>query len=164
MKADAEGGAQQSNDSSTSSSTGSSTSSSSSDVGDNINDQEGAVEDEEDVEEEEETESWADWIKRATNVAAEAAKRAGVVDWVEEQRRRKWQWAGHIARRDDGRWSKRLLEWEPPGGRRSWGRPVLRWEDTLCQFMKSKGEKWQSAAKDRIKWSSLEEEFVARRW
>ena len=160
MTGGTEGVAGQSNASSASGSTGSSTSSSSSDVGDGIHDKEGHEEDEE---EEDDDESWTEWIKRATNIAAEAAKKAGVVDWVEEQRRRKWQWAGHISRRDDGRWSKRLLDWEPFGGRRSWGRPVLRWEDTLCQFMKSKGESWQHAAKDRFKWSSWEEEFAARR-
>ena len=119
------------------------------------------IEDEEE-EEDDDDESWTEWIKRATKIAAEAAKKAGVVDWVQEQRRRKWRWAGHISRRDDGRWSTRLLDWEPAGGKRSWG--VLRWEDTLCRFTKSKRESWQHAAKERIKWSSWEEEFVASRW
>ena len=38
--------------------------------------------------EEDEEESWVDWIKRSTSMAVAAAKKAGVVDWVEEQRRR----------------------------------------------------------------------------
>ena len=38
------------------------------------------------------------------------------------------------------RWSRRLLDWEPLGGRRSWGRPLLRWEDALCYFAKTKGD------------------------
>ena len=97
-------------------------------------------------------------------MAADAARKAGVVDWVEEQRRRKWRWAGHVARREDGRWSRRLLDWEPLGGRRSWGRPVIRWEDTLCQFAKTKGETWTTAAKDKNKWGSWEDDFVAVRW
>jgi hypothetical protein len=25
----------------------------------------------------------------------------------------KWQWAGHISRRTDNRWGKRVLEWRP---------------------------------------------------
>jgi hypothetical protein len=115
-------------------------------------------------EEQEEAENWAEWIKRATNLAEAAAKKAGLVDWVEEQRRRKWRWAGHVARRDDGRWSRRLLRWEPHGGRRSWGRPALRWEDTICQFMRNKGEAWLEAAQDRFKWSSWEDEFASARW
>ena len=113
---------------------------------------------------EEEAESWQEWIRRTTNLASEAAKKAGVVDWVEEQRRRKWRWAGHVARRDDGRWSHRLLSWEPALGRRSWGRPVLRWEDPLSRFARTKGESWQKAARDRNKWSAWEDEFAAQRW
>ena len=56
------------------------------------------------------------------------------------------------------------MDWEPLGGRRSWGRPVIRWEDTLCQFAKTKGETWTTAAKDENKWGSWEEDFVAVRW
>ncbi|CAG9103151.1 unnamed protein product [Plutella xylostella] len=29
----------------------------------------------------------------------------------------KWQWAGHIARRTDGRWSRRVLKWRPRSGK-----------------------------------------------
>jgi hypothetical protein len=35
----------------------------------------------------------------------------------------KWQWAGHISRRIDNRWGKRVLEWRPRLGKRSVGRP-----------------------------------------
>ena len=112
----------------------------------------------------EESESWAEWVVRATNLAVEAARKAGVTDWVEEQRRRKWRWAGHVARRDDGRWSRRLMGWEPHGGRRAWGRPNLRWEDALVQFAKSKGKAWHKAAQDRGQWDAWEAEFAARRW
>ena len=84
--------------------------------------------------------------------------------WVEEQRRRKWRWAGHVSRRDDGRWSRRLLDWGPLGGRRSWGRPLLRWEDALCHFARTKGETWSKAGRDKVKWASWEDEFAATRW
>ncbi|KAI8421291.1 hypothetical protein MSG28_008327 [Choristoneura fumiferana] len=33
----------------------------------------------------------------------------------------KWQWAGHIARRADGRWGRKVLEWRPRIGKRSVG-------------------------------------------
>jgi len=49
-------------------------------------------------------ESWVDWIQRVTEEALAAMTRAGVPDWIEEQQRRKWRWAGHVCRRDDGRW------------------------------------------------------------
>ncbi|CAH2267515.1 jg22603 [Pararge aegeria aegeria] len=38
----------------------------------------------------------------------------------------KWQWAEHIARRTDGRWGLKVLEWRPRTGKRSVGRPPTR--------------------------------------
>jgi hypothetical protein len=35
----------------------------------------------------------------------------------------KYEWAGHISRRTDNRWGKRVLEWRPRLGKRSVGRP-----------------------------------------
>jgi hypothetical protein len=35
----------------------------------------------------------------------------------------KWQWAGHISRRTDNHWGKRVLEWRPRLSKRSGGRP-----------------------------------------
>jgi hypothetical protein len=43
----------------------------------------------------------------------------------------KWHWAGHISRRTDNRWGKRVLEWRPRLGKRSVGRPQARWSDDL---------------------------------
>jgi hypothetical protein len=31
----------------------------------------------------------------------------------------KWRWAGHISRRTDNRWGKRVLEWRPRLSKRS---------------------------------------------
>eukprot|EP00973_Karenia_brevis_P026169 3610686-Karenia_brevis.AAC.1 len=39
---------------------------------------------------EEALESYVDWIQRVTHEAEEAMSAAGVPDWVEESRRRKW--------------------------------------------------------------------------
>jgi hypothetical protein len=58
----------------------------------------------------------------------------------------KWQWAGHIARRTDGRWGGKVLEWQPRTGRRSVGRPPTRWTDDL---VKVAGRRWMRAAQDR---------------
>ena len=41
-------------------------------------------------------ESWADWIQRVTAEATNAMQKVGVPDWVEEQRKRKWTWCGHV--------------------------------------------------------------------
>ena len=32
------------------------------------------------------------------------------------------------------------------------------------EFAKTKGETWEKIARDRMKWSSWEDEFVAKRW
>ncbi|KAJ0184012.1 hypothetical protein K1T71_000435 [Dendrolimus kikuchii] len=56
-------------------------------------------------------------------------KRTKVTDIARKISKLKWQWAGHICRRTDGRWSKRVLEWRPRLGKRSVGRPPARWTE-----------------------------------
>eukprot|EP00973_Karenia_brevis_P092470 12412566-Karenia_brevis.AAC.1 len=48
-----------------------------------------------------ELENYVDWIRRATGVAESAMSKASLEDWVTTQRRWKWKWAGHAARRKD---------------------------------------------------------------
>ena len=36
-----------------------------------------------------------------------------IVDIALRTSKLKWQWAGHITRRADGRWGKKILEWRP---------------------------------------------------
>ena len=83
-------------------------------------------------------ESWVDFVKRSTHTALEAAEMADVKDWVILQRERKWRWAGHVARRSDGRWSTALLSWILQGGRRSRGHPAKRWGDEINTFFNKK--------------------------
>ena len=80
-------------------------------------------------------ETWVQWKQRTTREALHALKKVGIPDWAEEQRRRHWKWAGHVARRQDGRWSKRSLRWAPEG-RRAQGRPKRRWEDSLNEYFR----------------------------
>ena len=83
-----------------------------------------------------------------------------MADWVSEQKRLKWRWAGHVARRDDGRWSRRLLDWVPSAGARRVGRPSRRWEDDLRAFGRSIGQDWEQIAQNRETWAELEDQFV----
>ena len=39
-------------------------------------------------------------------------RRIGVED-IEGIAKQKWRWVGHIAGIEDGRWTKKLLEWRP---------------------------------------------------
>ena len=108
-------------------------------------------------------EDWVDWIRRTTHLAEEHCQRAGLEDWVAAVRRKHWRWAGHLARRTDGRWSSQLLSWVPLG-RRSRGHPCKRWSDALDEyFFKTVGlprGSWQVVAMDRLQWHSLEDDFV----
>ncbi len=46
----------------------------------------------------------------------------------------KWLWAGHIMRRTDNRWTKRVTEWQPRNSKRSQGRQRIRWRDEIAAF------------------------------
>ncbi len=48
-------------------------------------------------------ESWQEWLQRTARSLDAEVKKGAVADWVVEQRRRKWGWVGHVARRRDGR-------------------------------------------------------------
>ena len=91
-----------------------------------------------------------EWVSRATRIAEEHMRKAGVDDWVAAQRKRKWDYAGQVARREDGRWSTKLLAWEPAEGKRKRGHPKLRWRDDLDAFWQQKMQEqpgfWMIAA------------------
>jgi hypothetical protein len=80
-----------------------------------------------------------------------------VTDVVQKCSRLKWQWAGHICRRTDDRWSRRVLEWRPRLGKRSVGRPPARWTDDL---RKVAGGDWMAKTGDRALWRTLGEAYV----
>ena len=68
------------------------------------------------------------------------------------------RWAGHSHRMDDFRLLKRLLYGELSTGKRSLGRPKLRYKDTLKASLKQRGIPytiWEETAEDRPTWRSL---------
>ncbi|KAI8440994.1 hypothetical protein MSG28_009271 [Choristoneura fumiferana] len=85
------------------------------------------------------------------------APRTKVTDIARRIAKLKWQWAGHIARRTDGRWSQKVLEWRPRTGRRAVGRPPTRWSDDLIKIA---GSRWMRKAQDRSEWRALGEAYV----
>ena len=125
----------------------------------NSNDESIAAEREE-MGEEEQMESWAHWIQRTTREAVEAMRKTGVTDWVEEQRRRLWRWAGHVARRTDGRWSKKAVLWTPTGFRTK-GHPKKRWDDVINAYFSVQfgSRNWMRYAQDRDLWHAMEKSF-----
>ena len=59
---------------------------------------------------------------------------AKLEDWIVEQRKRTCEWAGHCARRDDNRWTRRLLDFQLKS-QRPRGRPKARWQDDIMKFV-----------------------------
>lgn len=53
----------------------------------------------------------------------EEIRKRTVDDVLERITRANWRWAGHIARSNDGRWTRRILEWQPRADKRGPGRP-----------------------------------------
>ena len=100
-------------------------------------------------------ECWVDYVSRSTHQAEYAAARAGGCSWVSCARQRKWKFAGSVARRMDGRWTRRLLNWAPwfrCSRKRSQGHPVTRWADSIMVYA---GGDWTDVAQDRLRWEQL---------
>jgi hypothetical protein len=57
----------------------------------------------------------------------------------------KWRWAGHISRRTDNRWGKKVLEWTTRLRKCSVGRRKARWSDDL---RRTTGRSWMRVAED----------------
>ena len=87
------------------------------------------------------------WIRSQTKIT----------DIISEVIKKKWKWAGHLARTTDNRWTKRLTEWRPWLGSRHQGRQQIRWCDDITGYV---GVKWMSIAQDRPRWSKLGEAFA----
>ena len=113
----------------------------------------------------EELEPWHEWIKRTTHEIEGDLSRWRVEDWVTAQRRRYYRWAGHIAHRNDNRWSALVLDWATEAGTcgagRVQARPRKRWDDLLENYFKELGHRgWRFIAANRDEWMRYETMFV----
>jgi ribonuclease HII len=70
----------------------------------------------------------------------------------------KWKWAGHVARREDGRWTTAVTEWTPRNGKRSPGRPFKRWRDEIDKYWGTPA--WKKHTRDRKYWKKHAEAFI----
>ena len=108
---------------------------------------------------------YVNWIKHATTKTNQLMDQFDVRDWVDEQRCRKWTWAGTVARRQDSRWTHEVLKWDPPDLKIR-GRPKTRWSDEINEYLtavngcQQAGKDWTMAALDKKKWSTLLKGFV----
>lgn len=78
-------------------------------------------------------------------------------DIIERAAESKWRWAGHVARRTDNRWTKRILEWRPREGHRNVGRPNTRWRDDIKRHA---GLVWMREAKNRKRWKEMGKAYI----
>ncbi|KAK2179694.1 hypothetical protein NP493_477g02021 [Ridgeia piscesae] len=54
---------------------------------------------------------------------------------IEQGRKRKWTWAGHVSRIRDNRWTLRITTWKSYERKRPRVRPVRRWKDELERLL-----------------------------
>ena len=66
------------------------------------------------------------------------------------------RWAGHVARRGEGKGVHRVLVGKPEG-KRPMGRPRRRWEDNIKMDLREVGGvgDWMELAQDRDRWRAL---------
>jgi hypothetical protein len=70
--------------------------------------------------------------QRAEGVTSDdLRKRSQLEDPICYAKKSKHRWAGHVARRTDGRWTRAVIEWLPRDVKRPRGRPATRWPDAL---------------------------------
>lgn len=84
-------------------------------------------------------------------------RKTKAIDALTYSKKLKWQWAGHVARLSDTRWTIKTTTWPGPSGHRKKGRPLTRWVDDIIKVADTR---WIQVAADRERWSSLEEAFT----
>ena len=115
-------------------------------------------------------EEWRDTMSRMKQRVKAAKELSSMRDWSAELSKRKWRWAGEIAKLDESRWPRKLVEWSPnqvqqqtwSPVKRKVGRPRTRWEDPLNAYSKTKGYRdWLHFAQSAPEhWNSCEDEYL----
>lgn len=96
--------------------------------------------------------SWQDKVPNT-----EVLSRANLPSMFTMLRQRRLRWLGHVRRMDDGRIPKDILYGELRSGKRSTGRPQLRFKDVVKRDMKALDidvRSWEDLAADRPRWRS----------
>jgi Reverse transcriptase (RNA-dependent DNA polymerase) len=88
-----------------------------------------------------------EWVRQQT----------GVQDIIVRIKQLKWQWAGHVARTIDNRWTRAVTEWLPLDQKRKKARPKVRWEDDIKKYI---GVTWMRVGRNRKAWKHHEEAFI----
>ena len=105
-------------------------------------------------------EDWVTFVQRAAHKVDSISANHGMENWIQLYRKKKWKFAGHLARTADNRWSKLAVMWLPNNGRgRSRGAPCTRWSDQLQIFA---GGAWMTNASDNAdQWDASADVFAS---
>ena len=99
-------------------------------------------------------------MQRSAHQVEAMATQCGIENWSSGYRRKKYNFAGKVARQTDNRWSRLAVSWTPNGGSgRNPGQPVTRWSDDLERFATGA---WATAALDIPYWRAAEDGFATR--
>ena len=96
------------------------------------------------------------WQDRVSNT--EVLSQANLSSMFTLLRQRKLCWLGHVYRMEDGHIPKDILYGELASGRRSKGRPQLRYKDVCNRDMKAldiNTDSWEDLAADCMMWQHL---------
>lgn len=95
-------------------------------------------------------------IRRTDRIRNEDVRsRTNFADAVILSKRQKWDWAGHVFRLQDGRWTSLITDWTPLDCNRNSGRQMKRWKDDL----RTHEPNYRRIANDRSRWKELREHF-----
>ena len=95
-----------------------------------------------------------EWRRLHNHELMELARIPAVTNIICSHRLR---WAGHVARMDEVRPPRQVLD-GVPAGRRPLGRPRKRWEDNVKEDLEAVGvrrQRWKEQAQDRLRWREL---------
>jgi len=93
------------------------------------------------------------WSDHVTN--NDVLERAKILSMTTLLRQRRLRWLGHVRRMDDGRIPKDILYAELASGKRTTGRPQLRFKDVCKRDLKALDidtNTWEELAQDRSSW------------
>jgi len=101
---------------------------------------------------------WVPFVQRTAQRVDSLAANYQMEDWIQLYRKRKWKFAGRLARKTDDWWSRLTATWRPNDGHgRDRGVPCTLWSDQLETFA---GGDWMTEAMDSDRWISSEEVFA----
>lgn len=82
------------------------------------------------------------------------------IDFLLRSTKIKCKWAGHLAKLEDARWTRRVVVWKGQKGKVKRGRPSRKWVGDIINIV---GDEWQTKARDRKQWIKMEEAFTLQR-